>query len=170
METNFLPLLLSEPFVGFYEDLQKSKGGCDTQSVFDMRREENGSHAGWDTFSETTGLSQEGLAVCRAFSPAGPGLGWLSRCPMCVVWCGCPVESIHVVLLYVKPITSACWLPAWGNRWEWTRHLLHTTGGHPAGPSSVPPLSRCLQKHTQTHTRTGVHSTSIFSSNTSLYN
>lgn len=63
METNFLPLLLSEPFVGFYEDLQNSKGGCDTQSVFDMR-EENGSHAGWDTFSETTGLSQEGLAVC----------------------------------------------------------------------------------------------------------
>lgn len=63
METNFL-LLLSEPFVEFYEDLQSSKGGCDTQLAFDMRREENGFHAGWDTFSETTGLSQEGLAVC----------------------------------------------------------------------------------------------------------
>ena len=116
--------------------------------VFDVRREENGSRAGWDT-TETAGLSQEGLAVCFAPSPAWPGSWWLSCCPVCVLWCGCPVEWVHVMLLYVKPITSACWLPAWGNRWECTGHrnpclgCCTPRGGQLAGPSPVLPRCAC---------------------------
>lgn len=101
METNFLPLLLSEPFAGLYEDLQNSKGGNDLQLVFDLRRDEDGSHAGWDTFTETTGLSREGLVVCCPFSPAWRGAWWLSCClsHVCgVVWAPCRMDPCGVAL------------------------------------------------------------------------
>lgn len=62
MERNSLLLLVSEPFVGLYEDLQL---------VFDLRREENGSH-------------EPGTPLQK--SQASPGKGWQCAAPS--LWSG----------------------------------------------------------------------------------
>lgn len=86
-----LLLLLSQPCVEFSRGSINSEGGCDTQLGFEMRREENGSHTGSEAFTETAGLSQEGLAACCPFFPVGLRYGGSSAVP-CVVWCQCPIE------------------------------------------------------------------------------
>lgn len=61
------------PLLSFHEAPRDSEGEWDTPLVSDMRREENGSHAGFKTFPETSGLSQEG--GCPLSLLSGVGLG-----------------------------------------------------------------------------------------------
>lgn len=107
------------PLLSFHEDPQNSKGGYDTRLVFDT----NGSHAGWETFTETTGLPQEGPAGCCASSRGRAGL--LTVALLLSHVCG-----LVSVPRSIDPCSAAscethhyC-MPAscLGNRREWTRH------------------------------------------------
>lgn len=77
------------PLLSFHEAPWDSEGEWDTPLVFDMRREENGSHAGFKTFPETSGLSQEGLSAEPSLW-GRPGSSGSPAVP-CVVWCRCSI-------------------------------------------------------------------------------
>lgn len=137
---------------------------------FDMRRVEKESHAGWKTFPEAAGPSQEGQLKEGPLSLLS-GWAWLSHCPVSVVWCRGPVGQIRAVCALVSGpcgihvCTAAsrethhqC-MPA-SCLGEQTRHLnacldcCTAHGEHPASPacSSLP---WCAPGCVRTHTHTG---------------